>query len=497
MHHSETMDDSLISDVSSADVLIVGAGMSGICMAIKLKRLGINFLIVEKASDIGGTWLLNRYPGCACDVRSALYSYSFEPNPDWSHYWSGQPEILAYLQRCVTKYELRSSIKFNTRVTRAYYDNEGGIWRLETEGGESLSGKFLVGAMGPLHKERYPDIPGRESFQGASFHTASWDSSVDLVGKRVGVIGNAASAVQLVPTVAEMASELTVFQRTPNYLLPRPNRRYSAWTKALFRTLPTIQRLHRWSLYWFNEILFGLFFKADRYSAHLAERWMLKYIEKKVSSPELLEKLKPDYRPGCKRLLFDESYYSSLQREHVTLQTEPIVRIEKDGVHTESGTHDLDVLIYATGFELLDSAMLSKVEGRAGRSLEMVYRERRDSYLGILVPEFPNFFFLLGPNSGLGHTSVLLMMEWQVNYIGKLLKRMGRHGLNRVEVRPEVAEAYQEEMWNRLGESIWEQGQCRSWYQDEKGKAFALWPGHTFEYWWRTLKPNFDHLITH
>lgn len=467
-------------------VLIVGAGMSGLCLGLKLKRAGIPFRILEKSPQLGGTWWENTYPGCACDIPSHLYGYSFEPNPEWSRVFPPQPEIQAYVLAFAEKHGLVESIRFGTTVREARYDEGAQLWRLTTAADEVYEAEVYVSAVGALHEPKYPDLPGRDAFDGAAFHTARWDASVDLRGKRVGVIGNAGSAVQLVPHVAEQAERLYVFQRTAHWILPKADYPYPAWLRRMFRALPLLLLLYRWFIWARLEVLYLLTFSKGSLGSGYLRRLTRQHLHAAVDDPALRETLTPRYQPGCKRILLTNDYYPALARENVELVTDPLRRIDPAGPVGEARDYPVDVLIYATGFDPLAWGQL-EVYGREGRHLGSEWGQSPGAHLGMTVPGYPNYFLLLGPNTGLGHNSVMWMVECQVNYVVQCLQALRRSSGSTLEVREEALERYYAEISEQLGRSVW--STCQSWYRNEDG-IFALWPGTTTRYWWRTRRPN-------
>jgi len=480
----------MLPDMSSADptrsTVIIGAGMSGLCMAIALKRAGRPFVILEKSDEIGGTWSANRYPGCACDIPSHLYGYSFAPNPQWSRVWAGQPEILAYLKDVVARFDLAPHIRLSTAAQSANYDASTATWTITTPDGP-LTARYLVSATGPLRVPKWPDIPGIDAFRGPSMHSARWDEVVVLAGKRVGIVGSAASAVQMIPKLAGHTAHLTVFQRTANYVVPKPNRHYTAAEKWILANVPGAWRLLRWWLYARNEARFHAAFTPSRRSARLVEAVLRRYIARAVPDPTLRAAVMPDYRVGCKRVLLEGDYYATLARPDVSLVTDSISRIDAEGVVTEAGRHDLDVILYATGFDIWDSDWPERVQGRDGVSLHDAYGDAPRAWLGMAVPGFPNLFTLLGPNTGLGHNSVVWMAECQINHIVRLMVAAEEAGKKALEVRTSVLEAYNDALQERMQTRVWVQGRCASWYQHADGRIRALWPDSTLA-WWRTLR---------
>lgn len=467
-------------------ILIVGTGFAGIGMGIRLKQAGIDdFTILEQAETVGGTWRDNHYPGAACDVESHLYSFSFEKNPDWSRTFACQREILAYLEHCTTKYGIRSHIRFNTSVTGGSFDEESGLWSLTTRGGETLRARVVVSGTGGLSRPALPDIPGLTRFEGKTFHSARWDDAYPLDGKTVGVIGTGASAVQIVPSIAPRVGRMQVFQRTPPWILPKLDRAFSAEEKARFRKQPWRMSVERSAIYWKRE-LSAVGFVVEPRLLRLLEPLVLRYLAKQVRDPALRRKLTPDYRLGCKRILPTNDYYPALQRPNVELVTEGIEAVTPRGIVTRDGKERaLDVLILATGFHAAESVSPFGITGRGGRDLNEAWRDGAEAYLGATVSGFPNLFLLVGPNTGLGHTSMVVMIEAQIAYALSAIQTMRARRLDLVDVRPEVQARYNQEIRRRLETTVWASG-CKSWYQTRSGKNTTLWPGLTVEFVRRT-----------
>lgn len=464
------------------DLLVIGAGFSGLALAIRARQAGVTrLLVLEKAAGVGGTWRENTYPGAACDVPSYLYSLSFAQKPDWSHLFARQPEIEAYLEGLVAEHGLAPHLRLGTTVHRAVFDAAAGLWRVETDRG-AFAARVLVGAMGALHHPALPRIPGLERFAGAAFHSATWDHACDLEGKRVGVIGTGASAAQFVPEIVGRVAHLTQFQRSAPWILPRGDRPTGAAFRAMLRLAP-LRRLYRASLFWRRELaaLAG-FTRVSRVTA-LAEGWARRHLEASIADPELRAKLTPDYRLGCKRVLLSDDYYPALARPNASLVTAPIREILPHAVVTADGReHGLDVLILATGFSPGGSVLRTEIVGRGGVTLPQAWKPGADAFRGVSVAGFPNFFLLLGPNTGLGHNSVLLMVEAQVAHVLDALQRLRAHPGGLIEVRPEAQERFRAEVDARMADSIWTRGGCGSWYLDRAGRNRTLWPGTVLAY---------------
>jgi len=467
----------------------VGTGFGGIGMGIALKQAGYDdFIILDKEDDLGGTWRDNQYPGCACDVPSPLYSYSFELNPDWSRLFAPQREIWAYLRGCARKYGLEAHIRYGSVVEQMQWDEDERRWDVQTvEHGElgSWRPRAVVSAAGALHLPAYPDISGAERFAGTSFHSARWDQSCDLAGKRVAVIGTGASAIQFVPEIAKQAAQLTVFQRTPPWIHPRPDAPIPARMRTAFRKAPVAARALRDAIYLGLEARAMGFAISPKLMAPLAAV-ARRHLASQVTDPALRAQLTPDYTIGCKRILLSSDYYPALQRPNVSLVTEGITGITEAGVTTADGEeHKADVIIYATGFKVIESVTSLNVTGRDGRKLRA---ENLEAYRGITAAGFPNLFLLLGPNTALGHTSVVFMIETQIQHVLSCLRLIARDKADAIEVVESAQRRYNDALQRRLRRAVWSEGGCRSWYLDADGVNRTLWPGFTFEYWARTRR---------
>jgi cation diffusion facilitator CzcD-associated flavoprotein CzcO len=476
------------------DFAIVGAGFSGLCMAIKLEQAGRSYVVLEKGHAVGGTWRDNSYPGCACDIPSHLYSYSFAPNPRWSRTYAPQAEIFAYLDGCADRYGVRPRIRFDTEVTHAELDEATGIWRLDTcgGGGEPVRARHVVFATGPFSRPATPELRGLAGFRGKTFHSAAWDHGYDLTGKRVGVIGTGASAVQFVPRIAPRTRSLHLYQRTPPWVLPRHDRAVTPREQALFAAAPVTQRLARGWIYAVHELRALGFTVSPRVMTLLA-RLGRRHIRRAVRDEALAEALTPDYTPGCKRILMADDYYRALAAANVEVVTESIDRISAGGVVTDDGIErELDAIIFATGFRVTDLFAPMRVLGRGGVDLNDAWRSGLEAYLGTSVAGFPNFYMLLGPNTGLGHNSMVFMAEAQVHYVLACVRAIEARGARPADVRPGAQSAFNARLQERLGDTVWASG-CKSWYLDERGKNTTLWPGFTLEFWLRTRRVNPAH----
>ena len=476
------------SAVTNVDVLIVGAGFSGLCMGIKLLEAGMNsFLIIEKGAEIGGTWWDNRYPGCACDIPSHLYSFSFAPSTEWTRMYPGQQEIHDYLKRCVQHYALAPYLRLNTRFCEAVWDESKGVWNATAGDGMRIRARVLVSGMGALHVPRYPELPGIERFKGPAFHSSTWDRSVDLSGKNVAVVGTGASSIQFVPQIAPCVGKLHLFQRTPAWIVPRLDFAISEKWKGRFRRIPLSRWAFRQYIFWRQEVRVLGFLGNEKFRKKV-EAIALRHLARAIKDPKLLAALTPNYQLGCKRVLVSDDFYPSLNRSNVALVTESIAEVRERSIVTEDGTErPADVLIYGTGFRATEPLIGCRVVGRGGVEIHDAWKERMSAYLGVTVTGFPNFFMLLGPNTGLGHNSVVLMIEAQACYVMHCLKLMNRRKQRVMEVRPEIQHRFVGDIHRRMSRTVWLSGGCHSWYQDQStGEVTTLWPGSVVSYFRRT-----------
>jgi cation diffusion facilitator CzcD-associated flavoprotein CzcO len=456
-------------------VVIVGSGFSGVAMAIALRKAGItDVVILERAASLGGTWRDNAYPGCACDVESVLYSLSIAPNPDWSRTFSPQPEIRDYLDRVARDHDVVRLIRFNENVTGASFDERSARWTISASSGD-WTADALVLANGALSDPRVPDLPGLSEFAGPVFHTAQWDHRVALAGKRVAVIGTGASAIQVIPAIQPLVSQLTVFQRTPSWVMWRHDRPIPRWQRTLFRRVPLVQRALRFAQYLRHEFLFLPF--RHPWARRIAEAVIGRHLTRQVRDPALREALTPHYAIGCKRLLLSDDYYPAMAQPNVSLVTGRIARIAPQGVVTSDGrTHDADVLVLATGFRVTDWLLAPVIRGRGGRTLADAWQGSPKAYMGTTVAGFPNLFTLMGPNTGLGHSSVLMMVEAQIRHTVQLLAMTAQRGARAAEPTPEAQDRFVRWMDKSLATTVWNRGGCSSWYLDRTGRNSTLWP---------------------
>jgi cation diffusion facilitator CzcD-associated flavoprotein CzcO len=469
--------------------VVIGTGFSGLGMAIQLRRDGRDdFVVLEKADDVGGTWRDNTYPGCACDIRSHMYSFSFAQNPGWSRSFSPQPEIWRYLRNVTDRYRLRDHIRFGVEVTGARWDADERRWHVATTNGD-YTARFLVAGIGALHIPHIPALPGLETFAGETFHSATWNHDYDLTGKRVAVVGTGASAIQFVPRVARDVEQLTIFQRTPPWIMPKTDFAIPERVKSVFRTVPGAQRLYRAALYWLHEA------RAIGFNNHpgllkLISRLALAHMRRTVKDPELRRKLTPDYVMGCKRVLVADDYYPALTRDNVEVNVDGIRAVTERGVVDGKGvTHEVDAIIHGTGFHVTDAFDHLDVTGVDGRHLAKEWGESGiQTHLGITVAGYPNLFFLLGPNTGLGHNSVVFMIESQIRYVSQAMALADRAGAEALDTRESAQAEFQSDIQRKLAGGVWTQGGCTSWYLDAHGVNRTIWPGYTWRYWLRTRK---------
>ncbi|MDY7564594.1 alpha/beta hydrolase fold domain-containing protein [Pseudomonas sp. RTC3] len=466
--------------------IIIGTGFAGIGMAVALQKAGVkDFVILEKKHDVGGVWRDNSYPGAACDVPSHLYSFSFELNPDWSRVFAPQGEIHAYLRRCADKYGLGKYIRFGAEVASAEFDEVTSLWQVTQKNGSVLSASLLISGTGQLSRPAFPKLAGMDTFKGHVFHSATWDHSYSLAGKRVAVVGTGASAIQFVPAIAEQVEHLKVFQRSPAHMIPRPDRAYSEREKSLLRNIPWTMTAYRASIYMRYEsraLAFTRFKGLMKWAVGIPFR---KLLTEQVTDPVLREKLTPDYPFGCKRILLSSEYLKIMNRSNVELITDGIVRVIENGIETADGEqHEVDAIIYGTGFAATEFLSPMRIVGRGGVDLNHVWRDGTRAYLGLTVPNFPNFFMLYGPNTNLGHNSIVYMLESQIAHVMRCWRTLNATGANTVEVDQGVYERFHGQTQKRLANTVW--NGCKSWYVDDAGNNSTNWPGFTLSYRWLT-----------
>jgi cyclohexanone monooxygenase len=470
--------------------IIIGSGFGGIGMAVALRKAGVtDFMVLEKAADVGGVWRDNSYPGAACDVPSHLYSFSFEPNPDWPRSFACQADIHAYLRRCAQRHGLEPYIRFHAEVTEAAYDEARSLWRVTLAGGAALEARLLVSATGQLSRPAVPRLEGIEQFRGKSFHSAQWDHGFDPGGKRIAVVGTGASATQFVPPLASKASQLLVFQRSPAHIIPRPDRAYTGVEKALFRHAPWSMRLHRGWIYTAYELR-ALAFTRFNGLLKPAVGWPFRrMLARQVGDPSLRARLTPDYAIGCKRILLSNDYYAAVSQPNVALLTEPIRRVTADGIETADGKHyAVDAIVYGTGFKATDFLSPMRITGRGGLDLNDAWRGGAKAYLGMSVPGFPNFFMLYGPNTNLGHNSIVYMIEGQIAHVMRCWREMQATASVDIEIDQASYRSFTDGVTRRLAHSVW--SGCTSWYVDQNGHQSINWPGFSLAYRWLTRFSN-------
>lgn len=465
--------------MTETEVLIIGTGFAGICAAIKLREAGVaDIRMVDKNADLGGTWYLNTYPGATCDVASHFYCFSFAPNPDWSHLYSPQPEILAYLNGVADQFDLRPLIEFAREVTALRFDPACNRWQVEFAEGPAISARFVINGMGGLHRPKWPEIEGRESFVGPALHTALWDPDFDPAGKRIAVIGSAASAIQVVPELAQRAARVDVWQRTPNHIVPRGNYAYSERHKRLFARFPLLHRLYRAALRLRMDWLLYPIIRNRFWRARLAGKFEA-YRARAIPDPGLRARLTPDYELGCKRILVSDDFYRSLRRQNVTLRTEGIGRITPRGIEDRSRhLREVDALVFATGFDIQAQFTAVDVQG-PNASLSEVWADKVEAWRGVMVAGFPNLFFVTGPNSGVGTTSVVHMIEQAVGWIVRAIGAVPPGGT--VDVDPAAQAAYNTALHRALDRTVWATD-CQSWYKRADGRIETLYPGSAAAY---------------
>lgn len=467
-------------------IAIVGTGFAGLGAAIALSNEGYagnDMLLLERRLGVGGTWHDNSYPGCRCDVPSNLYSFSFAPNPGWTETFSGQPEIEQYLQATARDFGVLDRIAFDAALEQATWDPAESVWRLRTSRG-SFTAHFLISGAGGLSQPAIPEFTGASSFAGETFHSAQWNHAYDLTGRRVAIIGTGASTVQFLPIVQESAGHVTLFQRTPPWVFPHRNRPTLPVERTAYQLVPALQRLSRARIYWMSELLLASM--LIRNSPMLKRMGQLgrRILARQVKDPELRAKLTPDYTPGCKRLLQSNDYYPALQRPNVSVETEKILEFVPEGVVTSDGVlHEVDAIIYGTGFRITDNPTAEQIFGADGRSLKEHWATTgMQAYCGTTIAGFPNYFMLAGPNTGIGHTSLVVMIEAQVAHVVGALKALKSSGADVVEVRPEVLTRWAADVQATAAPTVWNSGGCSSWYLDDAGRNTTLWPDYTFRF---------------
>jgi cation diffusion facilitator CzcD-associated flavoprotein CzcO len=472
------------------EIAIVGAGFGGLGAAIELRRAGFtDFAVLERGEEVGGTWWFNTYPGCQCDVPSNLYSFSFARKPDWSRSYPEQPEILDYLRDCSHRFGVRDRIHFGCEMRESAWDEDARLWRIETAHG-TLTARVLVAAPGLLSQPKFPDFPGLDGFEGATFHTARWDNDAELIGKRVAVVGTGASAIQVVPRIQPEVEKLIVYQRTPPWVAPLLDRAVGERLKRLYRRAPRAQKLARGAVYWLREpIVVGMALMPKLMKGW--EAYSKLHLRRQVRDPGLRRRLTPDYVIGCKRILFSNRWYPALTAPNAEVITQGLESVHgRTLVAADGSERDVDVIVFATGFSPTDPAIAHQLRGTDGRTLAETWDGSPEAYRGTTVAGFPNLFLMYGPNTNLGHSSIVYMLESQYRYLLAAMRAMRDGDLGRLEVREDVQRAYNEDVQRRLKGSVWNAGRCASWYLDDDGENAVMWSDFTWRF--RRLAGRFE-----
>jgi cyclohexanone monooxygenase len=464
-------------------IVIIGSGFAGLCMGIRLRKAGIeDFVILEKGSAIGGTWRDNDYPGCACDVQSHMYSYSFEPNPTWSRMFAPQKEIRAYIERVAAKYGIMPHVRLNQGVKTARYNESDKSWDVTTDGGDKYRASVLVAATGGLSNPAYPKVKGVDTFQGAKFHSAHWNHDFDFNGKRVAVIGTGASAIQFVPQIQKQVAKVHLFQRTAPWVIRKPDRPISNFERFLFDKLPFTQRMARRAIYWMAEARVLGIVKNPKFM-DAAKRMALRYLEEEIKDPALRKKLTPNYAMGCKRILMSNDYYEALAMPNVEVVSDGIREVRAHSVITDDGVErEVDAIIFGTGFTAQEPVRPGMVIGKGGIDILDRWGDAMEAFKGTAIDGYPNLFFLVGPNTGLGHNSMIYMIEALTTYVVDAIQQMRAGDWKSVEVKPEALRAYNDKLQAKVEGTVWQVGGCKSWYQNAAGRNTALWPDFTFKF---------------
>lgn len=498
MAQVETETTQSVGDQFDHEVIIIGSGFGGQLAAINLRKRGMkDFLILERRAFLGGTWSQNTYPGAAVDVPSPLYSISSEPY-DWSQLFAGQDELREYTNYVIDKHGLRAKIQTSANVSKIQWDEAAQRWRITVEGKGVYTARFVINASGPLSTPVIPDFPGKDSFKGTSFHSNNWDHNFDHKGKRVAVIGSGASAAQIIPAIAPEVEHLHVLQRTPHWVMPRDDYRFKPWQRKLLSQSWAYYVL-RFLIYWWYEFRVVGFKYSDAALKVLAKDKALKHIKKQIQDPELRRKVTPDFTIGCKRVILSDELYPAYCRENVTLHDKDngIKAITEKGFTTQDGVeHEVDLIVYSTGYDATDGVISYPVIGKAGKALADVWSDFPRAYLGTAAPGFPNFFIVTGPNTGIGHTSALFIIESQMNYIMNSIAAVRRSGHSVIEVKQKAEEDYTQLIHREMAKTVWQRGGCNSWYKSKSGKVIAMFPGFSFTFrrWTKRFKRN-DHIL--
>lgn len=478
---------------TSKEIIIIGAGMSGICMGAKLLKAKINnFLIIDKADDVAGTWHYNTYPGSGCDVRSTLYSYSFNLNPSWSRLFSLHDEIKDYFRNCVNKFKLQNHIQLSKEVREARFSEETGIWTLILMDDSVLTCRMLISGLGQLNNPHIPEFKGADKFLGQAFHSARWNHDLNLTNKKVSVIGNAASALQFIPHIVKSAKSVNVFQRSPNYVIPRNDRDYSSLEKKLFYYFPFFQRLQRFWIFLRQEMFYGVIANY-KLSQKILTNEFKRYIAEHITDEDKLKKLTPTYPIGCKRILVSDDYYQAMNNATLKLVTDPIDKFDENAITTQNGDrYESDVIIYATGFKTNEFLSPINFVGKQDFNLDNLWESGAESYKGICIKKFPNFFMLYGPNTNLGSNSIIFMVEQQVNFIVKCIRKVRSKNFKSIEIKESIFDEYNHKIQKDMLKTVW-LASCDSWYKNKHGKVVNNWPNSPTSYYFHMKFPNFSH----
>lgn len=483
--------------MGSYQVLIIGSGFGGQCAAVNLLKEGIeDFLMLERRDFFGGTWCQNTYPGAAVDVPSPLYSLSFAAY-DWSRMFAEQDELHRYTRHVIERFKLQDKVRLGTNVERVEWDDEARQWIVHTAG-LIYRAQFLINASGPLSQPVIPAFEGLERFKGKTFHTNHWDHSYDYRHKRVAIVGSGASAAQVIPTIAPEVEHLHVFQRTPHWVLPRPDRTFGRLERWLLGLAP-LRTLLRWSIYWKYETRV-IAFKYSRPAVHLVQRQALRFLKRQVPDLDLRRRLTPDYLIGCKRVILSSTLYPALCRANVSVhsQEQGIAALDETGILTRDGQHiELDLIVWSTGYDATDGVISYPVSGKHGTQLRDVWAQYPRAYLGTSLPDFPNLFIVTGPNTGIGHTSALFIIESQMNYIVDCIRTLKQKNLRSIEVQPAAEQRYTTMIHREMQRTVWKSGGCHSWYQSKSGHVIAMFPGFSFTYHYLTRRLRLaDHILS-
>ncbi|MAN45327.1 MAG: NAD(P)/FAD-dependent oxidoreductase [Alphaproteobacteria bacterium] len=468
-------------------IVIIGAGLGGLTAAIKLQEAGYSYTILEQGDRVGGTWAQNTYPGCACDVPVALYQLSFAQSMNWSRIYPQQPEIQAYAEEITDRFQLRPHLHLNEGAEKAVWNEDTRKWTVTSTTGDTYEADAVIGALGQLNRPFWPDIPGKDSFNGAIMHSAEWDHSVDLKGKRIAIIGSAASAIQIIPEVAKVCANVGVFQRSPNWVVPRNDRFISPEEKAMMMTQPEkaieFAEINRRLIYENSDYFFWQAFEWTPEGRAAFTRQATDHLHNQVEDEDLRKKLTPDYPVGCRRILISDDYFTTLTKPHVDLITDGIDAIVPEGIRTKDGAvHEYDVIAFATGFETTGWRWSVDVIGRDGVSITDKWQDGPEAYLGITVADYPNLFILYGPNTNLGHNSITFMLERQVEYTIQALQKLDETGAAAMSPRQEIQDAFNKGLQKQLGKTVWADPACNSWYKTGSGKITQNWASHTRAY---------------